>query len=352
MSAANKTVFLKKAKIIPFSVDCKLTYDEYIHGVYHECLSSDARGLVRGKDKKLLINERRRRDYLNNEEFKATLKGVSLYAGPFYNHFGNFISQTVTRLWAYKAYAEEIDQIVFLGRTKNDKLSKLKKYMVSILNILEIPLEKIVFITDPVVAETLVLPMQGYGIGFKESWYKNYFDKSFSIPNIDKSVRYEKVFLSRRGFRTKGRLAGMDAVANVLKENGYVEVFPENLSLEEQVNIVFNAEYIVAEEGSALHILDVMPSIKANFYLIGRRENYTGFEELIWSCVLGKVCSFYDVHTIDVGLNEANSMSISFNLLGLIRDLYSNKFIDNDILSLVDIDSCIVKDLVLNFKGT
>jgi len=160
----------------------------------------------------------------------------------------------------------------------------------------------------------------------------------------------KKVFISRRHYKSQGRLAGLDMIASVLKKNGYVEIFPEKLTIEEQIKIFVNAENIVAEEGSALHMLDIIPSINAKVFLISRRRNYKTFMSLL-SKVSSEVYLFDDVNVINSGERDANALSVSFTLHSLIYKLKENSFISNDEFSQTNLNSAIIDDISLFYKS-
>lgn len=339
----NNVYFLKNPKIVPFSLDCKEKHENYIHGIIHKDLTSPVRGLVRGEEKKLLINEKRLIEVSKTLTFKKT-SGNCFYLGPFINQFGHLIAQTFSRAWAYQEYVDEIDKVIILGRTSKDTLSNMPSYVLGIFEFFKIDLDKVLFITEPIQIENLILPQQSHGIGFREPWYENEYSRFYDDGRYIDENSPKKVFVSRRNYKLKGRLAGLDSIANVLKRNGYEEVFTERLTLEEQIKIYINATHIVAEEGSALHTLDLIPKINAKVFLISRRRGYATFKSLI-----ERVCSdltlFDDVYTIDSGEREANAISVSFSLVNLVSQLKQMNFIKNDSISHTKINESIIDDI-------
>lgn len=341
----NRVSYVSDAKIIPFSIDSKLPYDQYIHGIAHKDLRDDLSGLLRGEKKILLVNSERRKEFLDKTEFPLFLSGISLYVGPFYNHFGHFVSQTISRLWGYAVCKNHVDNVIFLGRGDRDNRHSLKPYMVDILGLFGIPLEKVVFVNTPAIAETLIVPEQGYGIDFKEEWYKDNYPKFVKQHMMHGAATAKKVFLSRRKYENSGRLAGMNFIGEILTKDGYKEVFPEELTLRKQMETIQNADYIVAEEGSAMHILDIMPSINANIFLIGRRRENTTFLKLARSVTSGDVYHFKDVYLLENQRSSANCLSVSFQIDQLIRQLHRAGFTTTDIFCIDDLHKSVVEDI-------
>lgn len=345
----NNVYFLKNAKIVPYSLDCREIYENYIHGIVHDDLTSSVRGLIRGDNRKLLINENRLAEVHSTLTYKYEA-GTYFYIGPFINQFGHLITQTLSRAWAYNEYKEIVDKIIILGRSANDTIERLPKYVLELFDFFNLELNKILFITDAVQIENLIAPAQSHGIGFRESWHKKEFLSFYDKGQYTDSSLPKKIFISRRFFKLKGRLAGLDSVADVLKKNDYTEVFPEKLSIEQQIKLFYNATHIIAEEGSALHTLDLIPEIKAKVFLISRRKNYPTFIDLI-KRVSAETYIFDDVQIIDTELREANALSVSFSLHNLIHRLKEYSFITDDYFSQSALNNEIVKDITDFYKS-
>ncbi|WP_225759645.1 DUF563 domain-containing protein [Leclercia sp. Marseille-Q4284] len=345
----NNVYFLKNAKIVPYSLDCREIYENYIHGIVHDDLTSPVRGLVRGENKKLLINESRLIEVHKTLTYKQE-SGTCFYIGPFINQFGHLITQTLSRAWAYNEYRDIVDKIIILGRSTNDTIEKLPKYVLDLFDFFNLERDKIHFITDAVQIEKLIAPAQSHGIGFRESWHKKEFSSFYNKGQYTDDNSPKKIFISRRYFKLKGRLAGLDVVAELLKKNNYTEIFPEKLPLEQQIKLFYNATHIVAEEGSALHTLDLIPEIKAKIFLISRRKNYPTFIDLI-KRVTPEIYTFDDVQIVDTELREANALSVSFSLNNLIHRLKEFSFITDDYFSQSELNDEIIKDITLFYKN-
>ncbi len=68
---------------------------------------------------------------------------------------------------------------------------------------------------------------------------------------------YEKIFISRKKLNsTKNNIRVLDNIDNIeaiVKKYGYKVVYPESMSLKEQINMFANSKIIIGEDGSALH---------------------------------------------------------------------------------------------------
>ncbi|CAH0187238.1 glycosyltransferase 61 family protein [Roseomonas sp. CECT 9278] len=75
-----------------------------------------------------------------------------------------------------------------------------------------------------------------------------------------------------RGHLQTGRCIGEAWIEEHLAAEGYRIFRPEQHSLAEQIAALAGAERIVAAEGSALHLFDLLPPVRARIAVIGRRR--------------------------------------------------------------------------------
>jgi hypothetical protein len=67
----------------------------------------------------------------------------------------------------------------------------------------------------------------------------------------------------------------------LLVNSGFEEIFPEEHSLEEQLSYVYSADVIIWEEGSACHVLEIIPHLKSFSILIKRRPGENPIDWLL-----------------------------------------------------------------------
>lgn len=69
--------------------------------------------------------------------------------------------------------------------------------------------------------------------------------------------RHKKIYISRKKWNAKDSkrpvLTNEDAIIRFLKSEGFAVVYPETLSINEQVTLFQNADIVIGEDGSALH---------------------------------------------------------------------------------------------------
>src|ERR1700733_304313 len=85
------------------------------------------------------------------------IPGSHFYAGMLKNeHFGHFLVESLSRLWAVKHAAEDLQSIVFYARMHRQPVPEWVSALIKIL-VPDIPLR---IVSDPTVFERLVIPDQ------------------------------------------------------------------------------------------------------------------------------------------------------------------------------------------------
>lgn len=207
---------------------------------------------------------------------KKKIKGTWLYAGIYLSPFGHFLSESIHRLWFLLSDTDvKVDGVIFnvsvhqKGLCLDECPSYVKDVLSFYLNNLPV-----IFINDTVEFERIIIPHPGSQLGIgREEWYSNlpvsFFYES-SVRFSERSPR--KVIIARRRYYDKGRVLGIDYFWKLLEKDGFIVVNPEDHSVSRQVEIIKRAEIVLWEEGSAMHILELMKESRAVHCLVSRRE--------------------------------------------------------------------------------
>jgi len=212
------------------------------------------------------------RQMLVNVEPKL-LKGSWFYGGIFAPHFGHFLAESCHRLWAWRQLKDHVDGVIFLPPPKFNNIEKWGSFVFDVLALFGIKKSQVKLVTDITTVENLFIPEQGASFhGDVKPWYENWLNENpLFLQHDSKTYQPRKLFISRRNYKLKGRVAGMDALADFLTSQGYKEVCPEEVSFEKQLSLIASAENIIWEEGSAVHLMELLPVQTAKAALIMRR---------------------------------------------------------------------------------
>lgn len=196
------------------------------------------------------------------------LPGRHMWGGLFYGHFGHFMTETMSRCWAFDQGG--IDSIIFVP--KHDKLTDFAAYRSDALDLLGIRAKPVVA-REPVEVEELVVPGQGFGLGRIARGTPEFRDTmrrlSANLPD-DPPCR---IYISRTRFQGRGGIIAEVAVEQNMARNGYRVIHPERMALIDQLRAYKSATHVVGVDSSAFHIAGMVADPAKRFAFILRRDN-------------------------------------------------------------------------------
>ena len=207
--------------------------------------------------------------------------GTHLFGGVLIGHFGHFLLESLSRLWALDEYGTQIESVVFvkswgLHNVGSTAEVHLPPYVRDTLALLGIP--KIMVVHGvPVRFERLIVPSQLLGIHLIEGHAAFHrFVKRLGAVGLPSSVLSNgcrDVYISRRKICDAG-WAGI-LCENVIEENlrgyGYQIIYPEGLTVEEQLGIYNQSERIVFATSSAIHLFALVAREDQRAFTINRK---------------------------------------------------------------------------------
>lgn len=198
-----------------------------------------------------------------------TQGGTWLFGGVFWLHFGHFLFETVSRLWAVDGLRGKIDGIAFFRAHAHRPPPKIFH---DILKRLDVDLP-ITFIDAPMGFERLVVPRQGCGMGPLSAGTPAF--RSFvqeKLHRIPPRQGAEKIYLTREGYRLKrGGIFAEGVLREKLEAEGYVSFAPEQHSFADQVATYLGARRILGPDSSALHLVGFAAPPEAEVGILLRR---------------------------------------------------------------------------------
>ena len=186
--------------------------------------------------------------YVVDEKDVSFNDGTVIYGGILFDHFGHFLTESVSRLWYICEHTAENIRIAFLP-LKNQKPSP---QIYEFFELLGIKREQIILIDRPTRFPKIVVPDT-------TSVFCGYYTDKFMMPYRTVSERVEpkneeKIYLSRRKFKGGITIYGEDRLEDAFKKNGFKVLYPERLSLKEQIAYVKGAREIACVMGTAAHL--------------------------------------------------------------------------------------------------
>ncbi len=95
-----------------------------------------------------------------------TITRPAIYLGPAYSHFGHFLAESIGRLWAYRLMADADPLLVFVVPQRVPLMHGQQRFVAGVLRGFSIPLDRVMFVDNPVRIDRVAVPEQRYGFGF------------------------------------------------------------------------------------------------------------------------------------------------------------------------------------------
>ncbi|MDJ0742796.1 MAG: glycosyltransferase 61 family protein [Xenococcaceae cyanobacterium MO_167.B27] len=198
------------------------------------------------------------------------LKKISqkfIYVSRIRSHYGHFLTESIARLW-YVVKEREYS-VLYHGQ-------ELQKTLIDLF-FESVKLDKNLFSSfkEPVLLKEVIIPYPSFSIqceGFEvhkllpESVAKNLLPKKLKTTS-------QPLYFSRRYLDPKKRLIINESLLEEkLSKSGFAIVYPEKLSLQEQIELINKHELIVGTLGSALHSILFDISSQRNLVSFGTQE--------------------------------------------------------------------------------
>lgn len=204
---------------------------------------------------------------------KKTLSGRWVWGGVLWGHFGHFIVESSSRLWALPQMRDEIEGVLFIPKRPNREV-KLKGFQRAFIDQLA-PGLRVEIATEPVNVEHLIVPEQGFGLGeitagtvaFREAMAQHFAQDV--APHGSK-----KLYISRSEISlSRGGVLGEKLLEACLAEAGYEIFHPEKHDIATQIARYKAAHTVLSCEGSALHMFGMTARVDQKVGIILRRQS-------------------------------------------------------------------------------
>jgi capsular polysaccharide biosynthesis protein len=197
-----------------------------------------------------------------NQINKAFLiRGSCIYLGWLSNYFGHLLLEAPARFWFLNSIDVSQYQFVFHPLGHNASLKNILQVELAqiLFDSFGIRKEQIVLADRDLYVEELIIPSSLFFLGMTvDPMQLNIYNriKTYSLRGTALSSEKRKIYLSRRLLKkTGGRKAiNEQEIENLFASYGFEIIFPEQLSLQTQIQIMSEALVVAGCEGSALHM--------------------------------------------------------------------------------------------------
>ncbi|MBR1380596.1 MAG: glycosyltransferase family 61 protein [Alphaproteobacteria bacterium] len=174
-----------------------------------------------------------------------------VFLGGILGHFGDFLVNNLTRVYALLQDQYNDWHVVFV----NDKnINPIPEWLYVFLELVNIPRERVIILNKTTQFRNVLVPTQGWDFPI---WSSDECNNVFDVmaDNVGKcdTKCYDKIYLSRDALNLR-RTYGEKYVSEIFNKNGFTIIYPETLSLKQQIALVRNCRVLVGCAGTALHL--------------------------------------------------------------------------------------------------
>lgn len=195
------------------------------------------------------------------QDYTESLYGTYIYGGYLFGHFGHFIWESLSRLYAIRKCTNST--ILFIS--PNDKVYNIQKIWFETIGVLN----KICIIKKPTLVENLIYSPPGSSIypliitneQFDALKYKVFY-----------KCTTKKIWLSRSKLKY-GKLDNEYELEEKIKKIGFDIIYPEELPLPTQIKLISTSSIVAGCDGSAFFSLLFSHNIYGKFFVFNRRRD-------------------------------------------------------------------------------
>jgi capsular polysaccharide biosynthesis protein len=171
---------------------------------------------------------------------------VYYFDGEHMGHYGHFTLEVLSRLWHWSEYASRS------GSRPQIVCTKVEGFALELLKPFGIERRDIHFLDKPTLLKNVTVASQAYILEQGVS------DRAFEVWNTigkfyDRPSGPVRIYVSRLSWQKQRILLNESDVEGVFRQYGFDVIYPEQLSVAEQVGVFRNAEIVAGPSGSGLY---------------------------------------------------------------------------------------------------
>ncbi len=253
---------LSDAQIAPVTVD-----EGFAHGIYRADGSFCEISRTRISDSRFTNSS-----HLPDPDSLKRLEGTYLFCGLGRHHFGHFLMETASRLWALEGREGHYDGLIILTPPKIDFAAVLRRRMKVFFDMMGCTMP-IHIVSRPMEVEQLHVPAQGFGhlqwaVGTEA--FRRFVRTR--VAHACRPMGPEKIYVSRSKLKHVFQHVDQEErIEKLMISAGYTVFHPERHNMYQQCQVYRAAHTIVGGDGSAFHLAPFAMMPKTRVGLIQRR---------------------------------------------------------------------------------
>jgi len=202
----------------------------------------------------------------------------AIYLGHAFTHFGHFLLETISALYWVRHVDDDVSLLLHPFEEDGENVFTRYPHGIECLKLLGISAERVVMATTDIAVDELLLAPRAYDMSNGPHYdfsdvYRSLRDAAVRSPGAPEAKR---IYLSRRRLkrRERGRLANEAAIERRMRWRGFAVLYPERMSLSDQIRAAAAADILAGVDGSALHLSAFMrPGARVLVMETRRRRN-------------------------------------------------------------------------------
>lgn len=168
-----------------------------------------------------------------------------VYLGHLDNHFGHFLTDSLSRLWFLLDKANAQKKVCYIADTPEHPY-------IEFLYLFGLKQEQMIWINEVTQFAEVIVPEPSFR-------YWDYFHKDYkrTCDKIRESVsgayNYKKVYFSRNEYVKGAFTFGELPIEQTFARKGYKVFYPDRLSMKQKLKILANCEYFAGTSGTGMH---------------------------------------------------------------------------------------------------
>lgn len=214
------------------------------------------------------------------------LAGPHLFLGNAFGHFGHFLLEGLSRLWALRHFLDL--PVVLYNAT-------LASWQMEILAALGLESDRLVLLDEPAIVERLIIPSAAYDLHVSctarmgETW--DAIAVAVGQHGDGTAQGPERIYLSRSLFPHNRRLNNEHEVEAVFAELGFSIIHPQTMPILDQIKMAAGADVVAGAAGSAMY-LSAFQAVGARRIVLASRGFAFRDDELIARVRAGHLAYF------------------------------------------------------------
>lgn len=201
------------------------------------------------------------------------LAGRWLWGGVLWAHFGHFLVESSSRLWALDHLDQPVDGILFIPKRPRAG-ERTRGFQLDFFRMMapDLPVR---VVAEPTRSQELIVPGQGFGLGkitAGTSRFRSAIHKLFARDIQPDGP--DRIYLSRSALGLgKGGMLGEERMEDLLQTEGYEIFHPQQHDLATQIARYKAARQVIAADGSAVHLYAMVGRPDQSVAMILRRQS-------------------------------------------------------------------------------